>query len=124
MPGGVIGDMLAAHEEWDEARPLSGVFVNRQLTINMCLLARSTLYPASLSFSLHRSLSTFVRSLVRSASPLYIHPVIHREFLFPPYYLFPPNDSLIEPLLTLLNSTTANRLILRLLTPTPTTCSQ
>lgn len=70
---------------------------------------------------LPHSLSTFVRSLVRSPCPLFLLLLIHRDFLFP-RPLFPANDTLIEPLLTVLNSTTTNRLIFGFLTRTPTTC--
>src|SRR6266852_1118932 len=105
MPCGVIGDILAA--DWSETA-LRGLcqpsIHNKYVT---CCSFHSLTHP----HYLHCSLPIFVRSLVRSAWPLFFLPVIHREFLFP-RHLIPADDTIIEPLLTLLNSTTPNRLIL------------
>jgi hypothetical protein len=94
------------------ARPLSGVFVNCPFTINMSLVARST---SSLSFS-----SPFSHSFVHSYDPpdLYFYFFLSIDIFISSPPLFR------ERLLTLLNSTTANRLILGFLTRTPTTCLQ
>src|ERR1700733_6149762 len=105
MPGGVIGDMLAAHRERTGETALRGLCQPSIHNKYVPCSFHSLTHPHYLS--LHRSLPTFVRSLVRSAWPLFLLPFIHREFLFP-RHLFPANDTVIEPPLTLLNSTTAN----------------